>query len=203
MSYNVKKTLNSIWHAKSLQSCRTLCNPIDCSPPDSSVHGILQARIQESIAIPFFRGSSPLRDQTLCLLHLPQWQLGSLPLAPPGKQMLILFLFALRFFFFLIDSLWDGWFFIFGLGEFEEMYTILTFYSFIESNIDTIFMTMNWTTWKHRCWAGSCSSMFELDISHLIKVRMFEEWNHIDAWENRTNYWVLVIVSVLATRLLY
>ena len=31
-------------HAKSLQSCATLCNPVDCSPPGSSVHGILQAR---------------------------------------------------------------------------------------------------------------------------------------------------------------
>ena len=35
--------------------CLTLCNPLDCSPPDSSVHGILQARILEWIAIPFFR----------------------------------------------------------------------------------------------------------------------------------------------------
>ena len=33
--------------AKSLQSCPTLCNPMDCSPPGSSVHGILQARILE------------------------------------------------------------------------------------------------------------------------------------------------------------
>ena len=75
-SYNVKKTSNSISHAKSLQLCQTLCNPIDCSPPDPSVHGILQARIQECIAIPFFRGSSQLRDPTLCLLNLPQWQAG-------------------------------------------------------------------------------------------------------------------------------
>ena len=40
------------------QSCPTPCNPMDCSPPDSSVHGILQARILEWVAIPFFRGSS-------------------------------------------------------------------------------------------------------------------------------------------------
>ena len=37
--------------AKSLQSCPTLCNPIDGSPPGSSVHGILQARVLEWIAI--------------------------------------------------------------------------------------------------------------------------------------------------------
>ena len=40
------------------QSCLTLCNPIDCSPPGSSVHGILQARILEQVAIPFPKGSS-------------------------------------------------------------------------------------------------------------------------------------------------
>ena len=34
-------------HAKSLQSCPTLCDPLDCSPPGSSAHGILQARILE------------------------------------------------------------------------------------------------------------------------------------------------------------
>ena len=39
--------------AKSLQSCLTLCNPMDRSPPDSSVHGILQARILEWGAMPF------------------------------------------------------------------------------------------------------------------------------------------------------
>ena len=39
-------------HAKSLQSCLTLCNSMDCSPPGSSVHGILQARILEWVACP-------------------------------------------------------------------------------------------------------------------------------------------------------
>ena len=43
--------------AKSLQSCPTLCDPMDCSPPGSSVHGILQARILEWVAMPFSRGS--------------------------------------------------------------------------------------------------------------------------------------------------
>ena len=46
------------------QLCLTLCDPMDCSPPGSSVHVILQARILESVAIPFSRGSSQLRDQT-------------------------------------------------------------------------------------------------------------------------------------------
>ena len=45
-------------------SCLTLCHPIDCSPPGSSVHGIFQARILEWVAIPFSRGSCQPRDRT-------------------------------------------------------------------------------------------------------------------------------------------
>ena len=45
-------------YAKSLQSCLTLCDPMDCSLPGSSVHGILQARILEWVAMPPLRGSS-------------------------------------------------------------------------------------------------------------------------------------------------
>ena len=41
------------------QSYPTLCEPRDCSPPGSSVHGILQVRILEWVAIPFSRGFSP------------------------------------------------------------------------------------------------------------------------------------------------
>ena len=49
-------------HAKSLQLCLTLCNPVDRSPPGSSVHGILQARILEWVAISYSRGSSQPRS---------------------------------------------------------------------------------------------------------------------------------------------
>ena len=61
--------------AKSLQWCTTLCDPVDCSPPGSSVHGILQARILECVAMPSSRESPQPRDQTRvsCLLH---WQAG-------------------------------------------------------------------------------------------------------------------------------
>ena len=40
------------------QSCPTLCNPMDCSPSDSSIHGIFQVRVPEWVAISFSRGSS-------------------------------------------------------------------------------------------------------------------------------------------------
>ena len=44
--------------ATSLRSCLTLCDPMDCSPPGSSVHGMLQARIMEWAAMSSSRGSS-------------------------------------------------------------------------------------------------------------------------------------------------
>ena len=56
--------MESEWVSEVAQSCPTLCDPVDCSPLGSSVHGILQARILEWIAISFSRGSSQPRDRT-------------------------------------------------------------------------------------------------------------------------------------------
>ena len=64
-----------------------LCNPINCNLPGSSVHGILQARILEWVAMPSFRGSSWPGDWTWVSLCLRHWQPGSLLLAPPGKPL--------------------------------------------------------------------------------------------------------------------
>ena len=66
-----------IWCVSVTQSCLTLCDLMDYSPPGSSVHGILQARILEYVFISFSRGSSPprieprsARRQTFyCLRH--------------------------------------------------------------------------------------------------------------------------------------
>ena len=77
----------SIVFSEVAQSCLTLCDPMDCSPPGSSVHGILQARILEWVAMPSSRGF-PTQESNLCLLHLLRWQAGSLPLAPPGEPLL-------------------------------------------------------------------------------------------------------------------
>ena len=64
------------------QLCLTLCDPMDCSPQVSSVHGILQARMLEWIAFSFSRGSSRPKDQTwvFCVSFTGHWQVGSLPL---------------------------------------------------------------------------------------------------------------------------
>ena len=56
--------ISVIMSVLSRQSCPTLCDPMDCSPPGSSVHGILQSRTLEWDAICFSRGSSEPRDQT-------------------------------------------------------------------------------------------------------------------------------------------
>ena len=64
-----------------VQSCPTLCNPTNCSPPGSSVHGILQARILEWVAIYFSRGSSRHRDRN-CITGIFCIGADSLPLSP-------------------------------------------------------------------------------------------------------------------------
>ena len=63
------------------QSCPTLCDPMDCSPSSSSVHGILQARILEEAAIPFSRDL----PNPGVKLGSPVLQADSLVSEPPGK----------------------------------------------------------------------------------------------------------------------
>ena len=98
-------------HVKSLQLCPTLSNPMDCCPPDSSIHEILQARILDLMdrgawwatvhrvakswtqlkldtgvgCHALLLGIFLTQGLNPCLLSLLHWQKGSLPLAPPGK----------------------------------------------------------------------------------------------------------------------
>ena len=67
-SYIKKQALFSCVHAKLLQSCLRLCDPVDYSLPASSIHEILQIRVLEWIAMPT-RGSSQHRDET-CLSYV-------------------------------------------------------------------------------------------------------------------------------------
>ena len=53
---------SSLQFSSVAQSCLTLCGPMDCNPPGSSVLGILQVRIPERVAIPSSRGCFPPRD---------------------------------------------------------------------------------------------------------------------------------------------
>ena len=70
-------------HAKSLQSCPTLCNLMDCSPPGFSVHGdFSRSGLSALLQGIFLTQGSNLRQ--FCLLC---WQVGSLPLVPPGKSL--------------------------------------------------------------------------------------------------------------------
>ena len=54
---------------KLLQLCPTLCDTMDCSPPRSSVQGILQARILEQVVMPSSSGTSQIRDQ-ICVSYV-------------------------------------------------------------------------------------------------------------------------------------
>ena len=69
--------------SKLLQSCPTLCDPMDCGLPNSYVHGIVQARIPEWVAISSSRGSFQPRDWTHVSHISCIGSLGSLPLVPP------------------------------------------------------------------------------------------------------------------------
>ena len=75
------------------QLCPTLCNPMDCSLPGSSVQEIFQARILECVAISFSRGSSQPRNQTQvsCIAgrFFTLWATEEAPLAPPKKDMCV------------------------------------------------------------------------------------------------------------------
>ena len=72
--------------AKSLQSSRTLCNAMDCRLSGSFVHGILQTRILECVAMCSSRRSSQPGTKP-CLLSLLHWQADSLTLVLPGKPL--------------------------------------------------------------------------------------------------------------------
>ena len=83
MLSEIRHTKNSVLVA---QPSAAVCDSMSCSPPGSSVHGILQASILEWVAIPFRRGSSQSRDQTWvsCIAG------NSLPTEPPGRPLLLL-----------------------------------------------------------------------------------------------------------------
>ena len=77
------------------KSCPMLCDPMNCSPPGSSVHGTLWARILEWVAISFSRGSSPPRGQTWVSCTA-----DSFLTEPPGKSLFLPSVFRL--------CLWDS-----------------------------------------------------------------------------------------------
>ena len=77
------EVINPCVRSKSLQSCLTLCDSMDCSPPGSSVHGILRARMLEHVVISFCRGSCQPGIGPASLVS-PGLQADSLPPAPPS-----------------------------------------------------------------------------------------------------------------------
>ena len=104
-------------HAKSLQLCPTLCDAMDCSPPGSSAHEILQAWTLEWVTVPFSRGSSKPRNQTQ-VYHIS----GKFFTAEPtGKPQLWLH-WSPKSCFFLPPCWWSCYY----------------FYLWIDSNVDTL-----------------------------------------------------------------
>ena len=71
--------------AKLLQSCLTLCDPMDCSPPGSCVHEDSPGKNSAVGCYALLQGIFPTKGWNLSLLCRLLMQAGSLPLAPPGK----------------------------------------------------------------------------------------------------------------------
>ena len=85
-------------HAKSLQFCPTLCDPIDCSLPGSSVHGNFPGENTGGDCHFLLQGIFLAQGSNPHLLNL-HWQTDSLPLAPLGKTLNIFYsYFKIRFF---------------------------------------------------------------------------------------------------------
>ena len=74
-----------------IQSCPTLCNPMNCSLPGSSVHGILQAWILEWVAMPFSKGSSQPRDWPVFLFSCIAGRFLTIWVRNDGKKSLLLY----------------------------------------------------------------------------------------------------------------
>ena len=84
--------------AKSFQLCPTLCNPTDCNPPGSVVHGILRQEYWSGFPrhLPGDPSNPGIEPMSLCLLD---WKEGSLPQVPPGepiKNKMTLYILSLR-----------------------------------------------------------------------------------------------------------
>ena len=93
-SYNIYLYMFSLYIficcAQLIQSCLTICNPMDCSRPGSSVQGILQTKILEWVAMPSSRGSSQPEMEPESLKS-PALAGGSLPAVPPRKPYLSIY----------------------------------------------------------------------------------------------------------------
>ena len=76
-------------HAQSLQLSLTLCHPIHCRLPGSSVHGGSPGETTGVGCFYLLQGIFPTQGSTPYFLHLLHWQVGSLPLAPPGKPSVV------------------------------------------------------------------------------------------------------------------
>ena len=77
-------------HAKPLQSCLTLCNPLDCSPPGSSVDEDSPGKNIGVGCHALLQGIFSTQGLNQSLLYLLHWQVSSLPLAVPGNPIRIL-----------------------------------------------------------------------------------------------------------------
>ena len=95
--------------AEWLQTCLTLCSPVDCSPPGSSVHGASPDKNTGVGCRALLQGIFLTQGLNLHLFYLLHWQVGSLPVMPLGKRLFMLYFNLYTSALWLLLSLTWGW----------------------------------------------------------------------------------------------
>ena len=148
------------------QSCLTLCDPVDCSPPGSSVHEILQARILERVSRPFSRGSSWPRDWTcisLCLWHCKRVLYHSDLLGMIISRFIHVAAIFCSFY---------SW------VTFLPLYICITTSISIHPSVDILVVSISWLLWLVLLWTHRCMYLFELEFfwSTCLRVGWWDLW---------------------------
>ena len=135
------------------QSCPTLCDPMDCSLPGSSVHGCSPGKNTRVGYHALRQGIFPTQGSNPGLLHCRHWQAGSLPLVPPEGAHLLLSLYFLVSFVTCLPSFWllslecpgltELWPLLFASFHLGETLTTICWWPRIYISASTFFPTSN------------------------------------------------------------
>ena len=156
-------------------SCVWLCYPMDCDPPGSSVHGILQVRILEWVAMPFLQGIFPTQGLNPHFLHLLHWQADSLyiciiayiwyyynvilPYILPGNFLLCIYKYKYIYICMYICSLYLGLDHIIALFFHDKQYFLGWTSLFLPSHHWDL--TAIKSQWKRCSWEGEVAYTWE------------------------------------------
>ena len=155
------------------QLCPTLCNPMDCSPPGSCVHGIFQARLLEQVSM-FISGDLPNAGIEPASLGSPELAGGFFTTAPPRKSLMYIYIYSVYIY------------------TYTHMFLI---YQQISFKFSCIFKH-----YKTKSWFINCVPLMIWNQDDMIKWKVFFNLSHfILIWITWLTY--LVILTTCGRRL--